>query len=256
VLETTGRDFTTEDVAEQWLALLPGGRVFTAERVAYRNLLLGESPPATATRRNPFREWVGAQIRADVHGWVSPGRPAEAARAAWTDAVLSHVRNGVYGAMCVAAMCAEAVGGGDIDAVLGAGASVVPPQSRYAEAWRTGIALGRSTDDLEHCLDRLYAAYGELHWVHVLPNAALVALALARSRGDFSEAICTAVMGGWDTDSNGATVGSVCGALAGAHGLPERWVLPLRNRLASSVAGFDGVGFDVLARRTLALAAS
>ena len=28
-------------------------------------------------------------------------------------------------------------------------------------------------------------------------------------------------MGGWDTDSNGATVGSVCGALAGALAIPR-----------------------------------
>ncbi|MDQ3616768.1 MAG: ADP-ribosylglycohydrolase family protein [Actinomycetota bacterium] len=49
--------------------------------------------------------------------------------------------------------------------------------------------------------------YGDLHWVHVLNNAA--ALALARSDDAFTEAVCTAVTGGWDTDSVGATVGSV-----------------------------------------------
>jgi hypothetical protein len=46
----------------------------------------------------------------------------------------------------------------------------------------------------------------------------------------------------------------VTGALTGASGLPERWVGPLRGRLASSIAGFDGIGFDELATRTLALA--
>ena len=64
--------------------------------------------------------------------------------------------------------------------------------------------------------------YGHLHWVHVLNNAALMASALARSGGDFGAAICAAVAGGWDTDSTGATVGSVCGALAGAAALPPR----------------------------------
>jgi hypothetical protein len=63
------------------------------------------------------------------------------------------------------------------------------------------------------------------------------------------------VSGGWDTDSNGATAGSVTGLLAGSPAaLPAAWTAPLDNRLASTVAGFDGIGFDALARRTAAVA--
>jgi ADP-ribosylglycohydrolase len=254
VVEEHGHDFTTDDIADAWLANLPGGRVFTAERVAYRNLLLGEAAPRTATRHNPFREWIGALIRADVHGWVCPGDPARAAGLAWRDARLSHVRNGVYGAMSVAAMCAQAAAGDDVHGVLRAGLAVVPPRSRYAAAVSLGIELGRSGQDPEACLDALHERYGHLHWVHVLNNAALAAYALTASDGEFEPAVCLAVMGGWDTDSVGATVGSVCGALAGAGGLPARWVEPLQNRVASSLPGFDGIGLDELAARTAAVA--
>ena len=120
--------------------------MFTAERVAYRNLLLGISAPGTATRHNPFREWIGAQIRTDVYGWVHPGDPAAAARAAWTDARLSHVRNGVYGAMAVAAMCAtpSSPTAEAVDDVVATGLAVVPPESRYAEALRFGVDLGHA----------------------------------------------------------------------------------------------------------------
>jgi ADP-ribosylglycohydrolase len=253
LLEQHGDALTTDDVAAAWLANLPGGRVFTAERVAYRNLLLGEGAPATATRHNPFREWIGAQIRTDLYGWARPGDPVAAARLAWIDARLSHVRNGVYGAMFAAAMCARAVVSDDVDDVVATGLAVVPPESRYAEAVRVGVELGRSGLDTEDALDRLYAGYGHLHWVHVLNNAALTAYALTAGRGDFTTAICTVVTGGWDTDSNGATVGSVCGALAGADRLPAPWIEPLRNRVASSLPGFDGIGLDRLADRTLAL---
>ena len=62
-----------------WLVDLPAGRTFTAERVAYRNLLDGISPPLTARIRNPFREWIGAQIRTDLYGWVNAGSPRRAA---------------------------------------------------------------------------------------------------------------------------------------------------------------------------------
>lgn len=255
VLEEYGPDFSTEQVAATWLAMLPAGRVFTAERAAYRNLLLGLTPPATARHHNPYREWIGAQIRADMHGWVHPGESLVAARSAWRDARLSHTRAGVHGAMCVAAMCAASVTGDDVAEVLAVGLSVVPPHSRYAAAIRLGRELGAGDSTEEAALDAISAKLGSLHWVHVLPNAALVAFALSRSRGDFQRAICTVVMGGWDTDSNAATVGSVCGGLAGAKALPPQWVLPLRNRLSTSLPGYDGIGFDELADRTVALAA-
>jgi ADP-ribosylglycohydrolase len=250
ILERHGRDFSTEEVADEWLASLPGGRVFTAERVAYRNLLLGEQPPRTATRHNPYREWIGALIRADVYGWANPGDPASAARMAWRDARLSHVRNGVYGAMFAAAMCARSVVGDDIDEVIEAGLAVVPPHSRLAAAVGHGVRLGRSDTTVEAGLDELHERYGHLHWVHVINNAALLGFALARSRGDFHQAICIAVTGGWDTDSVGATAGSICGGLAGARRLPDKWVEPLRNRAASSLPGFDAISFDELADRT------
>ncbi|MGS2618863.1 ADP-ribosylglycohydrolase family protein [Micromonospora sp. LZ34] len=254
VLETHGRDFTSADVAQAWLDWLPGGRVFTAERVAYRNLLLGLAPPQSARRHNPFREWIGAQIRTDVYGWVNPGRPDRAAELAWRDATVSHVRGGVYGAIWVAAMAAAATVAGNVDEVLDAGEAVLPPRSRFAAAVREARALGAGTDDWETVLDELYARHGHLHWVHVRNNAALVAAALAYGRGELERSICAVVSGGWDTDSTGATVGAVTGALTGASGLPGRWVDPLRGRLASSIAGFDGVGFAELATRTAALA--
>jgi hypothetical protein len=58
------------DVAAAWLSSLPGGRVFTAERIAYRNLLDGHPPAVAARLGNPFQDWIGAQIRTDVYGWV------------------------------------------------------------------------------------------------------------------------------------------------------------------------------------------
>src|SRR5262249_24130013 len=90
VLEEHGASIGPDDVGREWLDRLPFTRVYTAERAAYRNLLHGLKPPETATYRNPYREWIGAQIRADVWGYVSPGRPRQAARLAYRDATLSH----------------------------------------------------------------------------------------------------------------------------------------------------------------------
>jgi ADP-ribosylglycohydrolase len=259
LLEEHGHGFGTEDVAAAWLADLPAGRVFTAERAAYRNLLEAYPPPLTATVRNPFREWIGAQIRTDAYGWANPGDPAAAARLAWRDARLSHTRNGLYGAMFAAAMTAAACvaepGPDGVEAVLSAGLAVVPPSSRLASAVRRGAELGQSTLDTEAALDLLHAEYGHLHWVHVLNNAALVAYALRAAGGELGPAIGIAVTGGWDTDSDGATVGAVCGTLAGAAALPPQWTAPLRNRVATSIPGPDTLALDGLAARTVRVVA-
>ncbi|MGW5848601.1 ADP-ribosylglycohydrolase family protein [Streptomyces sp. NPDC055254] len=261
LLQRHGKGFTTADVARLWLDELPAGRTFTAERIAYRNLLLGLEPPATATHRNPFREWIGALIRADVHGWTNPGDPAAAAAQAYRDAALTHTGNGVYAALFVAAATAEAATGrADVHAALRAGLAVVPPRSRLAEAVRFGVraaldAAGRGTG-FDGVVDGLHARYGHYHWVHAVPNTALIAAALTHADGDFTHSVCRAVSGGWDTDSNGATAGALAGLLAGSpERLPHRWTAPLKNRLATTVPGFDGIGFDALARLTLALTA-
>jgi ADP-ribosylglycohydrolase len=252
LLQRYGRGFTTADVARLWLDELPAGRTFTAERVAYRNLLSGVEPPRTARHRNPFREWIGALIRADVHGWTNPGDPAAAAAQAHRDAVLTHTANGVYAAMFAAAVIAEAADGrSDVHACLAAGLAVVPAGSRLAGAVRHAVELARRTADFETVVDELHATHGAYHWVHAVPNTALIAAALTHADGDFTGSVCRAVSGGWDTDSNGATAGSVAGLLArDPAALPERWTAPLKNRLATSVADFDGVGFDTLAQLT------
>ncbi|MEU0426333.1 ADP-ribosylglycohydrolase family protein [Streptomyces canus] len=252
LLQRHGKRFTTTDVAELWLAELPAGRTFTAERIAYRNLLQGLEPPRTARHRNPFREWIGALIRADVHGWTNPGDPAAAAEQAHRDATLTHTANGVYAAMFTAAVIARATTTPDIHTCLRTGLTVIPPNSRLARAITHAVQLADRHDDFDKVVDELHATHAATHhWVHSIPNTALIAAALTHANGDFTGSVCRAVGGGWDTDSNGATAGSVAALLAGAPDhLPDHWTTPLKNRLATSVADFNGTGFDTLAHLT------
>ncbi|BBC37279.1 ADP-ribosylglycohydrolase [Streptomyces graminofaciens] len=252
LLQRHGPGFTTTDVARLWLDELPAGRTFTAERIAYRNLLTGIDPPHTARHRNPFREWIGALIRADVHGWTNPGDPAAAAEQAHRDATLTHTANGVYAAMYIAATIAEAATGThDIHHCLRTGLTVVPPNSRLARAVAHALRLARDHTDFDTVVDELHTTYADHHWVHAIPNTALLTAALTHADGDFTASICRAVSGGWDTDSNGATAGSIAGILAGApQKLPDHWTTPLKNRLSTSIADFNGIGFDALARLT------
>ncbi|MGP4008875.1 ADP-ribosylglycohydrolase family protein [Streptomyces sp. 4N124] len=255
LLQRHGKTFTTEDVATLWLDELPAGRTFTAERIAHRNLLTGIEPPHTARHRNPFREWIGALIRADVHGWTNPGNPAAAAEQAHRDATLTHTANGVYAAMFTAAVIATAATGTqDIHTCLRTGLTVIPPNSRLTKAIHHALQLAEDHTDFDTVVDELHTTYADHHWVHAIPNTALITAALTHANGDFTTSICRAVSGGWDTDSNGATTGSIAALLAGSPAaLPDRWTTPLKNRLATSVGDFNGTGFDTLAHLTQAL---
>lgn len=254
LLEAHHATFTTDEVAMAWLASLPAGRVFTAERAAYRNLLLGIDPARCAVHWNPFREWIGALIRADVFGWARPGDPVGAARLAFADASLSHRRNGVYGAMWVAGLASAALVSDTVDDVVERAFEVIPAQSRLAQAVRFGDELAKSGRDLDDSLRALWHEFDGLHWVHVLNNAATIAWAMRRGRGRFEEAVPLVVMAGWDTDSDAATVGAVCGALNGLTAIPNAWIMPLHDRVATSLPGMDRTTISGLAERTAVLA--
>ncbi len=254
VLETYGKNFNSEHVAQTWLDMLPVLATFTAERVAYVNYLSGIQPPQTALFRNPYREWIGAQIRADIWGWASPAQPLRAAELAWRDASLSHVRNGIYGEVFFAAAMACSFDRNDVREIVGNALKFVPPQSRLVEAVRYVLALPVEKMSWDETVDLLYARYGSYHWVHTINNAALVVAALLSSPNDFGQAICNVVMGGWDTDSNGATVGSIMGTMLGADNLPKQWIQPLNDRIRTSLKGFDNSRFTDLACRTAKVA--
>ena len=254
LLEKHGRSLGPGHVAEEWVGLLPLLQTFTAERAAYVNLVNGLTPPEVATVRNPYREWIGAQIRGDAYGYVLAGDPAAAATLAFGDASLSHVANGVYGEMWAAALVAAAfVSDGAAEAVS-TSLRLVPPGSRLAEAIRLVLDLHAAGLSWEHALQRIQAAYGHYSWVHTVNNAALVVAGLLWGDGDYLASVAYTVMGGWDTDSNGATVGSVAGILAGTAGLPEHLIAPLEDRTRSALFGWDNSRISELAERTHALA--
>lgn len=85
-------------------------------------------------------------------------------------------------------------------------------------------------------------------------NACLITAGLLWGEGDFTATVGLAVQGGWDTDSNAATAGSVVGTVLGAAKLPNHFIEPLQDRTRSAVFGYDNSRISELARRTTALA--
>jgi len=255
IMEAHAKDFESADVARFWLSHLPYERTYTAERAAYRNFVGDLWPPESAVHRNPYREWIGGQIRADTWGYACPGRPQEAAALAFKDASISHTRNGIYGAMWVAAAIAAAFVAQEPEQAIRIGLSEIPRGCRLAEAIEKVLAWREEDDSSEQATERVLEGFAQYHMVHTIPNAAIVAMALLWGERNFTRSIGLAVAAGLDTDCNGATVGSIMGVMIGAEAIPEHWRAPLNDRLESIVTGDSDVRISDLAQRTLKLQA-
>jgi len=258
LLERKGTSFDTADVARAWLRLLPAGATWTAERAAYRTLLDQMNPEfvngaepgfdLVECSDNEFNEWIGAQIRADLYGWVCPGRPALAARLARQDAALSHRGEGIHGAAFVAALGAAIPVTADLDDAIDSALAEIPGESAVAEAVRFGRGIVGTAD----AVDRLHHRYRGWSPVHTVNNLAVVVWALCAAGDDFGAAVGEAVTAGWDTDCNGATVGGLFGLMGRV--IPEEWTRPWAGRVGVGLAGHAEFDLVDLVDRTVAVA--
>lgn len=254
LLETYGLGFTTAQVATEWITHLTYFRIYTAERIAYRNLICNIAPNETAEYLNPVREFIGGRIRADLYGFVAPGKPELAAALAYKDVALSHTKNGIYGAMFWAAMVSWAFVSRDMEEIIRVGLSQIPGNCRLAEAVRDTLAVFHEVEDWEVAYDRLLMKYGGYHPAHTINNTIWCLLALLYGHCDLTRSFGIAVTCGMDTDCNSANVGSVLGVLLGASAIPEFWSEPLEDTLYTAVSQFSKLRITDLARRTAKIA--
>jgi len=254
LVDKYGRDFTSRDVADAWLALQPRNAYCTAERVAFINFVKGYMPPASAVWQNPYREWIGAQIRGDYFGYINPGNPAKAAEMAWRDAAISHVKNGIYGEMWVSAMIAQAAVEENLVQVIRAGLRQIPEKSRLHKAITGVIEDYANGVSEEACFKRIHEMFDEHNqhdWCHTISNAMIVAASLLYGGGDFGKSICLSVQAGFDTDCNGATVGSILGMWGTDAIIGEKWLEPLKGMLDTQIIGVGRVNIKQIAKETM-----
>ena len=75
----------------------------------------------------------------------------------------------------------------------------------------------------------------------------IVTMALLCGGGDFGTSVCLAVQSCFDTDCNGATVGSIVGIRNGESGIDPYWYAPFEKRLYTSIEGYNLVEIPALA---------
>lgn len=242
-------EVTAEAIGNRWLDLLSvergaiwrGGYGASSEHTAYINLLNGISAPhsgSAALNGNIMAEQIGGQIFSDIWGLVLPNAPEAAADLSQKAASVSHDGEGINGGRFVASLVSAAFSEADPLKLIEAGLRVVPKESEYARVIKDMVRVHEEHPDNWHTARQ----YIDEHWgydryqgaVPILPNAAIILIALLYGGGDFSRSIQIANMSGWDTDCNVGNVGAIMGVAVGLDGIAPHWREPLNDFIVSA----------------------
>ncbi len=259
ILEDHGAGFTKQNVKDKWLYNLPVLITFGPERSM---LLKSGIDTLFRDEENDFERWVtvwnhmdefcGALIRADAYGYACAGWPALAADLAWRDASWTHRRTGIYGTMFTAAAIATAQVTDNWSEVFETALQFVPRKSRFYEITADCLTEITAASDWIDGYERVHGKYECYGHCRIFQEVGTLinTLRFAESVGD---GICKQVAQGNDTDSFGATAGSLLGAFFGPGHLEDRWLAPFNDEIRTGLARFHERSLSALADRMAAL---
>lgn len=238
-MEKYGTEFTCSDMGEIWKEYLPLGidedgapgkrGCWWGERKMLQNLWNGLTFPEAGLKGNPNLQNIAAWTRADSYGYVFPGWPEKAAEMAYKDASANHRRNGVYGAMFMAATIAAAfVVKSPIEAIE-IGLTEIPRNCMFAEAIRW--ALKQKITNYQDAADIAWKKYEGMFNGSAITNAIHVVMGLMIGKTDFTKVIGETIAMSGDNDCTGATAGSIAGAIIGMKNIPKQWTEPFNGRM-------------------------
>ena len=247
IIEDHGPDFTVDNVGESWLKYLP--YACTAEDIALKNLKKGVPAMRAGEKDNPYREFIGADIRADPWGYLAPAWPERAADMAWRDAYISHRRQGIYGAMFFAAAISAAFAVDDPMEALRIGLTKIPRNCRLAAEIRWALDRAPRIKDYKTARAAVDERFPGMDPVHTLNNACLTVFGLAIGGTDLTQVIGQTVAMGLDNDCTAATAGSIVGAIVGKQGIPAHWTQNFNNTIHSYLIGKRNFRIDHVVKR-------
>lgn len=215
------------------------------------NLGRGLLPPFSGDFNNPYQGSCGSFIRAEIWACIAPGAPDLAMRFAYNDSIIDHAHGeGTVAALFVAAMESAAFVEEDMDTIIEAGLSRIPPGSGIARAVRLVRECRQEKMTWRDTRDRILESLrgygvatspeektrgfedGPLGW-DTPSNIGMLVTALLWGDGDLGTTVCTAVNCGEDTDCTAATAGALWGIIHGARAMPERWTKPIGERITT-----------------------
>lgn len=242
---------TARDVGRAWLQYASwghgmfwwGGYGISSEHTAYENLRAGVAAPESGSCANAGKvlsEQIGGQIFIDAWGLCCPGDPARAALLAGKAAHVAHDGEAVYGGQFVAACIAAAFTATGVEDMLETGLRYIPEDSEYARCVRQVMAWhDEMPDDPWACFASIRRNYWRERYpgnCHIIPNLAIMILALCYGEGDFTKTLELCNRCGFDTDCNVGNLGTMMGVLCGLDGIDSAWRQPINDFFVCSGA--------------------
>lgn len=240
-------DLTPAQIGQTWLNYIIEGRTIlwwgglgnSTEHTAYLRLKRGIPAPRSGSielNGKVVAEQIGAQIFIDGWGMIAPGDPELAADFARRAASVSHDGEAIYGAQVIAAMEAQAFVEPNIHKLLDTATALIPKDSIIYQLIQDVREWHLQDEDWRKTRERIVAQYGYDRYggnCHIIPNHALIILALLYGEDDFQKSLSIVNTCGWDTDCNSGNVGCLLGiknGLAGIEAGPD-WRGPVADRL-------------------------
>src|SRR3982750_3180310 len=234
------RQLTAEQIGQTWLNYLIekrtilwwGGLGNSTEHTAYLRLKHGVPAPRSGSielNGQVVAEQIGSQIFIDGWGMVAPGDPERAADFARRAGSVSHDGEAIYGAQVIAAMEAQAFVEPDLDRLIDVAVGLIPADWTIARLIADIREWHAAEPDWRKTREKIAANYGYDKYIgncHMVPNHALIIMALLYGDDDFGKSLMIVNTAGWDTDCNAGNVGALLGGKNGLEGIdssPYDW---------------------------------
>src|SRR5215213_3706157 len=196
-------DLTPAQIGQTWLnyiierrtILWWGGLGNSTEHTAYLRLKSGIPAPQSgsiALNSRVVAEQIGAQIFIDGWGLIAPGDPELAADLACRAGSVSHDGEAIYGAQVVAAMEAQAFVEPDLRRLIDVAVSLIPADSTIARLIADIREWHAAEPDWRTTREKIAANYGYDKYIgncHIVPNHALIIMALLYGDDDFGKSL-------------------------------------------------------------------
>ncbi len=246
------RDLTARQIGQTWLnyiienqtILWWGGVGNSTEHTAFIRLKNGIPAPQSgsiALNGATVAEQIGSQIFIDGWAMMAPNDADLASDLAVKAASVSHDGEAIYGAQVIAVMESLAFSEPSLDKLLDAAVGYIPADSEIARVIADLREWHAAEPDWHKARAKVAERYGYDKYpgnVHMVPNHAVIILALLYGDDDFQKSLMIANTAGWDTDCNSGNVGCLLGiknGLAGIERGPD-WRSPIADRLYLSTA--------------------
>jgi ADP-ribosylglycohydrolase len=257
---------TAAQIGQTWLnyiierktILWWGGMAHSTEHTAYLRLKQGIPAPRSGSiglNGKTVAEQIGAQIFIDGWGMIAPGDPELAADLAGRAASVSHDGEAIYGAQVIAAMEAQAFVEPKLDLLLDCATGLIPKDSTIYRMINDLREWHAELPDWHMTRDQVAANYGYDKYLgncHMVPNHALIIMALLYGADDFQKSLMIVNTSGWDTDCNSGNVGCLLGIKNGLASIDAQkpWRAPVADRMFLSAAD-GGRGVTDAVRETI-----